>query len=396
MRRLELFKAVSSRDRKGTVVIAVLMIALLPVAAYAQQALTCAAGRCVQVLSGKARVGSQLRVNAHGPVTLEAGAASGDLLYTARVVVRARNVAEARRILEGFAVRVTPEGGWSVLTTPAGPLAASLVLKAPRLSAAAVYTSDGPVEATGVEGPLEVDSGAGPLAADRIRGDCRLHTIGGDISIGTVAGKLQATTGAGFITLRSVAGEAVLRTIGGDVVVLDAGGPVRAETGAGTVRVERAGGAVNATTGGGQIWIGNARGLVTAHNVAGPVHVGSAAAVSCNSGAGRVELGSISGSVQVSTAMGSIVATLLGAKAAESFLATGNGDITVRIPSNVGVTIQAQNEMADTVRRIVSEFPQILPRMQGTRVVAEGKVNGGGPMVRLSAAIGTIFIQRQR
>lgn len=171
---------------------------------------------------------------------------------------------------------------------------------------------------------------------------------------------------------------------------------VRAQTGAGTVRVENAGGAVNAATGGGQIWIGSARGLVTAHNLAGPVRVGAAPAVSCNSGAGRVDLGDISGSVQVSTAIGSIEATLLGLRPSESFLATGNGDIVVRIPSNVGVTILAQNELADTARRIVSDFPQIVPRMQGTRVVAEGAVNGGGPVIRLSAVIGTIFIQRQQ
>ncbi|MBZ5586858.1 MAG: hypothetical protein LAQ30_32665, partial [Acidobacteriia bacterium] len=368
-------------------------LAAVPLAAYAQQ-ITCAAGRCIQIIGGKARVGAQLRVQAHGPVTLETGGPAGVLEYTARVVVRARSEAEARRLFERFAVRVAPEGSWYVLKTSTG-LSASLALKAPKLSAAEVFTSDGPVEANGIDGSLAVDSGAGPLKADRVRGDCRLHTTGGDIRVGSVGGRLNATSGAGFITVRSVGGEAVLGTVGGDVTAQDAAGPVRAETGAGTVRVDRAGGAVTAITGGGQIWIGNARGLVTAHNMAGPVHIGSALAVSCNSGAGRVDLGAIFGSIQVTTAMGSIVATLPGGKPSESYLATGNGDITVRIPSNVGVTIQAQNEMADTLRRIVSDFPQILPHMQGTRVVAEGAVNGGGPLVRLSAAIGTIFIKRE-
>jgi hypothetical protein len=60
----------------------------------------------------------------------------------------------------------------------------------------------------------------------------------------------------------------------------------------------------------------------------------------------------------------------------------------------VGVTIQAQNSMADTVRRIVSDFATIQPRRQGTRVVAEGAVNGGGPVLQLSGVGGTIFIKK--
>ena len=79
--------------------------------------------------------------------------------------------------------------------------------------------------------------------------------------------------------------------------------------------------------------------------------------------------------MRVATSMGSITASLLGSRISDSYLATGNGDITVLIPSNVGVTIQAQNSMADTVRRIVSDFSGIQPRRQGTRVVAEGAIN---------------------
>jgi hypothetical protein len=80
----------------------------------------------------------------------------------------------------------------------------------------------------------------------------------------------------------------------------------------------------------------------------------------------------------------------------QSFLTTGNGDITVLIPSNLGVTIRAENEMADTLRRIISEFPGIPVRMRGSQVVAEGPINGGGPLLQISGAGGTIFIKRQQ
>jgi len=135
---------------------------------------------------------------------------------------------------------------------------------------------------------------------------------------------------------------------------------------------------VTATTGGGRIVVDSANGVVFTRNAAGPVEVGAAAGVESESGAGGVRLGNILGSMTVSTMMGSILANFLGGKPADSFLATGDGDITVLIPSNVGVTIRAQSEMADTVRRIVSEFPGIPVRRQGAQIVAEGPVNGGG------------------
>ena len=56
---------------------------------------------------------------------------------------------------------------------------------------------------------------------------------------------------------------------------------------------------------------------------------------------------------------------------------------------------RAQNEMADTMRRIVSEFPGIQPRRQGRQLFAEGPANGGGPLLQISATAGTIFIKKQ-
>jgi hypothetical protein len=62
----------------------------------------------------------------------------------------------------------------------------------------------------------------------------------------------------------------------------------------------------------------------------------------------------------------------------------------------LGVTIRAQNELAGNIRRIVSDFPGISVRVEGGQVVAEGQVNGGGPILRISGTGGTIFIRRQR
>ena len=386
--------------RRSGLFSAPLALALLPLvalvgAAFAQPELTRQGDVWVRTFEGAGPAVPRLRVNAHGAVTLEGGV-SANLSYRVKVSVKARTAAEARRVFERYAVRLARQGDWLVLTAPGGAFVSAVSVKAPRLAAAAVSTSDGAVDVRGVDGALVVDTGGGELFVDRVRGDCKLFTRGGDVQVGLVEGSLECTSGGGRITVGTVHGEAVLATEGGDIMATDVGGPVRAQTRAGGIHIAKAGGAVTATTGGGRIMVDAANGVVIARNVAGPVEVGAAASVECESGAGGVRIGNILGSMQVSTMMGSILADLLGGKPADSFLASGDGDITVLIPSNVGVTIRAESGMADTIRRIVSEFPGIPVRRQGAQIVAEGPVNGGGPLLRISATQGTIFIKRQR
>ncbi len=373
----------------------VLALAALPAALLAQDKLIREGGRWVRTITGSAPATGRLRVSAGGPVHLEGGA-SPEVAYTARFSVQARSEAEARRILDRYRVRAVRAGEWLDLAAPGGPVIATLSVKAPRLDAAIVSTEDGPVEVNGIDGPLDVESGAGELKCNRIRGDCRLVTGGGQILAGEVNGALRAATGGGRVVVKAVRGEAVLQTAGGDIELDDAGADVRASTAGGAVRVTRAAGSVTATTGGGPITIGRAGGIVVARNVAGPVQVGAAAGVRCESGTGGVRVSNVSGPLQVSTAAGSIIAGLLsGRPMTNSLLETGNGDITVLIPANLGVTIRAENAMADSLKRIVSDFPSVPVRIEGMRLLAEGQVNGGGPLLRISGTGGTIFIKRQ-
>jgi hypothetical protein len=366
--------------------------------AFAPQKLVREGDRWRRDFYGVLPAGRRLRVNAQGPVTVLAGLsnAAKNLSYTVRVSVRARTEAEATRALQRYAVQVGPQGEWVVLTTPRGPVISTVTVRAPRLDAVVISTSEGAVEASGVDGPLDVDTVAGELRVDRIRGNCKLVTGGGDIRVGTVTGSLHCSSGAGRIDVGTVRGAAVMETVGGDIVANDIGGTVRAETGGGGIHILKAGGAVTAGTGGGQIVVEKANGIVRARNMAGPVQVGAALGVQCESGSGGIRVTNISGAMRVSTSLGSIMASLLNGTLGDSFLATGNGDITVLIPSNVGVNIRAQNDMADTMRRISSDFPGVKVGRQGTRVVAEGPVNGGGPLLQISAAVGTIFIKRQQ
>src|SRR4051812_31279007 len=170
MRRSGLFSALA------------VLAALLPVSA---QQLVCRNGKCERIIYGAAPAGSRLRVNAHGPVTLEGGVGK-DLSYVIRVSVNARTEGEARRALQQYAVRVEKQGPWTVLTAPGGVVMTSVSVKSPRLLAAAISTSDGTVGANGVEGLLDIDTRAGDVSVDRVRGDSKLITGGGDIRVGQV------------------------------------------------------------------------------------------------------------------------------------------------------------------------------------------------------------------
>ena len=80
-----------------------------------------------------------------------------------------------------------------------------------------------------------------------------------------------------------------------------------------------------------------------------------------------------------------------------SVLRTAVGDVTVFIPSNVAVTVRAQNESGNRATRIVSDFPEIRlqPAVMGI-AVAEGALNGGGPILNVSTSNGAIYLRRQK
>jgi DUF4097 and DUF4098 domain-containing protein YvlB len=392
----------TSRDREGAVpaghhtsrALWKAAALLLPLVGLAQPLGQRNPGEWLKDFIGSEAAGRRLRVNSHGPVTVQAGVSS-NVVYTVRVTVHARTEAEAKQVLARYSVRSHREGDTTVINVPGGPVVSNVTVRTPRLDFASVTTSDGAVEVTGVDGQVTVDTGAGELKVDRIAGDCKLNTGGGDVQAGVIGGALRCNNGAGKITVGVVGGEAILETVGGDILATEIRGPVRAQTGGGGIHIGRAGAGVNAGTAGGPIVVDHAGGLVFARNMAGPVQVGAAGGVQCESGAGGVRLTNIAGPMRVSTSLGNIMAALLGGKLADSFLATGNGDITVMIPSNVGVNIHAENDLADTMRRITSEFPSVAIRRQGRALVADGKVNGGGPLLQISATLGTIHINKQ-
>jgi len=127
--------------------------------------------------------------------------------------------------------------------------------------------------------------------------------------------------------------------------------------------------------------------------------VNSAKGVRCESDSGAIRLRNVDGSLRAVTAAGNIIAELLAGRPLEdSMLSTNAGDITVYIPSNLAMRVLARNESGGA-GRIVSDFPEIRVRQDGASIaplVAEGAINGGGPILRLVARAGTIYVRREK
>ncbi len=275
-----------------------------------------------------------------------------------------------------------------------------LELTVPRNLAVTTVESQfaGGIEAYDLEGQLDARTPAGQIRADRIGGAVTANTAGGDIILGKIGGPVRCFTGAGSITVENAAaGIPDCRTGGGEMVVRNAGAPVMLVNDGGNITVDRALSSVEAHAASGLINVGQAGGSVIADTRGGSIEVGAAQGVRAESAQGAVRVRGASGTMNVSTAIGNILADLMpGARLLDSSLAAGSGDITVSIPSNLPLSVMVTNE-GGGYPRLISDFSEIRSKSLGfarSPVLAEGSLNGGGPVLHLNASSGVIYLRR--
>lgn len=342
-----------------------------------------------------------LRIEATGDVVFQGdGGSSFGYQVTRRVMARSEE--EARRLLAATPVAPVWKGDQltlSVLSRTGGRMQADVRVQPPRqLRQVVVESEDGDVAVRDVRAPVNVFSTAGSIICDRIQGSVSARTGGGEVILGAIHGAIVAKTGGGSVRLRQGLSTATLETGGGEIVVEEVSGALAAVTGAGNIEVGRAGSTVQARTRGGLIRIDRAAGEVVAESAGGGILIGNAKSVRCESAAGAVKLAGMTGRVEVSTTVGSILADLLGTRPLlNSLLSAARGDITVWIPDGLAVTV---NAVADSPRsRIVSDFAEIPVRelWQGgeARLTARGSLNGGGPVLRVTAGEGVVYLRRR-
>lgn len=275
------------------------------------------------------------------------------------------------------------------------------VIEVPRDTAATkVETGGGCVEITGVAGRVEIESGGGKIRLDDIGGAVDAETGGDSIDIGTVGGDLKLETGGGNISIKSVKGQIHAETGGGNVLVVSGDQGAVIEAGGGNVEIKHCLGRVKASTGGGSINLGDIGGTVDIETGGGSIRLTSAKGrVGANAGAGTIELYGVP-SARVETGAGGIIVKLVntGAERSDSVLETSAGDITVYIAADVAISVRASVDLGNG-HHITSDFPDIHVASEGDKwgprtLNAEGKLNGGGPVLKVRTTTGDIWFKR--
>ncbi len=198
------------------------------------------------------------------------------------------------------------------------------------------------------------------VTAPRTLERLNIHTPGGDLDVADLNGSLVA----------QAAGRIALGRIGGSVEIHSAGGPTSLGSIGGEIHCSSGGGAIRADT----------------------LHSGAV----FQTAGGDIVIQKSTGPVRAWTGGGSIFATFFpGLMLMDSMLSTAAGDITVHLASNLHVSIRAQNTGSADRRSIVSDFSAIRVRSVRSSVLAEGAINGGGPLLRISANGGFIYIRKK-
>ncbi len=314
---------------------------------------------------------------------------------------------EARRQFENYKVSAYVKGdtGWIEAEWQTGHqprrCSSEFSIRVPReMALVKLETDGGEVDATGVSGRVEAESGGGGIHLDDIGGGVNAETGGGSIDLGTVSGDIGLHTGGGSIEVHQANGKVVAETGGGSVEIQNGAQGAIIETGGGSIQVRRCNGKVKASTGGGSVDLGDIGGPAEIDTGGGTIRLSSAKGhVHAETGGGGIELYGVP-SAQAETGAGGIVVKLVstGGERHDSMLETSAGDITVYIASDVALSVRASVDLANG-HRITSDFPDIHVHSEGgdygpKTYTAEGKLNGGGPMLKVRTTTGDINFRR--
>jgi hypothetical protein len=347
----------------------------------------------------------RLIVIARGRIIVHGIAAEG-ISYKLTQRVRAGSEAEARQLLGGGQIAPQTVGRVMRLEVQQNSsinVGNELTINVPRNLAAVHVESQflGNIDAFDLDGGLEAQTPVGDIHADRIGGYAYVNAGNGRILLGKIGGLVQCFAGAGSITVENAAGGVKhCQTGGGELLVKEAGAAVVLDNEGGNITVNKAAASVEAHATSGIIRVEQAGGQVVADTRGGgSIQIGSARGIKAESAQGTVRVRGASGPLAVSTALGSILAELAaGAPLQDSVLAAASGDITVLIPSNFPVSVMVTGDMG-AYSKFVSDFPEIRSTSVGfarAPVVAEGAINGGGPMLHINAGTGVVYLRRIR
>lgn len=365
------------------------------------------AGSWAQEVTGSLAAVKNLRVKVDmGSVVVRGGQQQG-INYVFHTRFGSSSEQEARHQFERYKVTAYVKGdtAWIVGDWQGGRhprhFSGEFSVMVPRdMALLKLETEGGNVDASGVSGHVEAQTGGGSMHLDDIGAGVSAETGGGSIEVGTVNGEMRLHTGGGSIEVHQANGKLIAETGGGSVEIQSCAQGAIIETGGSSITVRHCNGKVKASTGGGSIDFSDVGGTAEIETGGGSIRLTSAKGhVHAETGGGGIELYGVP-SATAETGAGGITVKLVntGGERRDSDLETGAGDITVYIASDVAINVRASVDMGNG-HRITSDFSDIHVNSEGDQwgpktLTAEGKLNGGGPWLKVHTSTGDICLKR--
>ena len=387
--------------------LASLLALLAPLAVAQETHVSREGGVWSQEINGSLAAVKNLRVKVDmGSVVVRGGQQQG-INYVVHTHFGNSSEQDARRQFEQYKVTAYVKGdtAWIVGDWQGGRrprhFSGDFSVTVPReMALVKLETAGGNVDASGLAGRVEAESGGGSMKLDDIAGGASAETGGGSIDIGTVSGDLGLRTGGGPIEVRHANGKVVAETGGGSVDIQAGAQGAIIETGGGSVQVRQCNGKVKVSTGGGSVDLSDIGGPAEIETGGGSIRLTSAKGhVHAETGGGGIELYGVP-SARAETGAGGITVKLVNTvgERNNSDLETSAGDITVYIANDVAINVRASVDMGNG-HHITSDFSDIRIASEGDKwgpktLTAEGKLNGGGPMLKVHTSSGDICFKR--
>jgi hypothetical protein len=276
--------------------------------------------------------GGQLKVETQGgDIRIETVAGSNVVKVVAKEKIRANSEAEADLILQKLALTIEQQ--------------------ADGVSATATYEKGSSNFHFGSWPPVQVDFTVIVPANYNVE----LKTSGGDVTVGDLMGRVLAKTSGGDITLGKISGD------------------IRAGTSGGNVRLAEGLAGVKLGTSGGDIRVGR---------VVGPTDL--------ETSGGDIDIKSVENTLEAATSGGDVSAGFSGALKGDCKLSTSGGRVRVSVDKSAGFDLDAATSGGGVD---AAGLTITIEKGGAGRSRLAGKVNGGGPVLKLRSSGGDIDVR---
>ena len=215
----------------------------------------------------------------------------------------------------------------------------------------------------------DLSTSGGSIDLKNLSGNLKFRTSGGSLTMDDVGGKIDGRTSGGSIHLQnSKADDVELATSGGSVEARNCEGKLRLSTSGGSLILKDLKGDIKATTSGGSVDGRNVSGELYTHTSGGSIHLDD---LDCN--------------LDASTSGGNINVSM---KEIRKYVRLDNssGNVDLELPKGKGMDLDLS---ADKIK--TSQLDNFTGKVEDDKV--EGKLNGGGALVKVNAGSGRIYLK---